>query len=142
MSTDDLAVHVNQALREMILLLRRVSADSGVSSPQLAVLGSLEHGDCRMSDLAREHGVRLPTMTTQVNRLEREGWVERRRGNADARVVTVALTTAGRDALHAGRTTRIGFLSRRLEALPEADRRAIAAALPALSRLSKADTAG
>lgn len=136
----DLAGRVNLALREIVLLLRRVSADAVVSSPQLSVLGSLETGPVRMSDLAAEHGVRLPTMTAQVNRLERDGLARRHRDNRDARVVTVTLTPAGRAALHAGRTTRIGFLTERLERLSPDDRRAIAAALPALSRLSKGDT--
>lgn len=135
MAAADLAAEVNRTLRDIVLLLRRVSADSEVSAPQLAVLGSLAAGSRRMSELAAEHGVRMPTMTAQVNRLERDGLVVRGADESDARVVTAALTAGGRDALVAGREARVGFLAERLDGLSADDRAAIAAALPALSRL-------
>lgn len=135
MTNADLAADVNRTLRDIVLLLRRVSADSAVTAPQLAVLGSLAGGGRRMSELAAEHGVRMPTMTAQVNRLERDGLVARGADSSDARVVTAELTDAGRAALDAGRDARIGFLSERLDALSPDDRSAIAAALSALSRL-------
>jgi DNA-binding MarR family transcriptional regulator len=135
--TRELAADVNQTLRDAILLLRRVSADADISTPRLAVLGSLAENSRRMSELAHEHGVRLPTMTAQVNRLERDGLVERGRGDDDARVVTVAITERGREALRAGRAVRIDYLAERLSTLTASERRAIAAALPALARLSK-----
>ncbi|HZE38057.1 MAG TPA: MarR family transcriptional regulator [Stackebrandtia sp.] len=137
MDTRELAADVNQTLRDAILLLRRVSADADISTPRLAVLGSLAENSRRMSELAHEHGVRLPTMTAQVNRLERDGLVERGRGDDDARVVTVAITERGREALRAGRAVRIDYLAERLSTLTASERRAIAAALPALARLSK-----
>ncbi|MWA00564.1 MarR family transcriptional regulator [Actinomadura sp. LD22] len=116
-------------------MLRRVSADQAITSQQLSVLGSLEHGPCRMTELAAEHGVRLPTMTAQINRLERDGLVERGRDGSDARVVTAALTAAGRERLAAGRAQRIGFLTERFAALTDEERAAVAAALPALDKL-------
>lgn len=132
-----LAGAVNQLMRDMVLLLRRVSSELPVTSPQLSVLGSLSAGNRRMSDLAAEHGVRMPTMTAQVNRLERDGLAVRGRDASDARVVTVALTDAGREALAAGRAHRLDYLAERLSGLSPADRDAIAAAIPALSRMIK-----
>ncbi|MFC9972738.1 hypothetical protein ACFVH6_17795 [Spirillospora sp. NPDC127200] len=41
-----------------------------------------------------EHGVRLPTMTALVDRLERDGLAARGRDASDARVVTVETTDA------------------------------------------------
>lgn len=95
-SERELAEQLNRRLRHVVLMLRRVSADQPITSQQLSVLGSLEHGPRRMTELADEHGVRLPTMTAQINRLERDGLVTRGRDAADARVVTAGLT--GRDA--------------------------------------------
>lgn len=132
-----LAGAVNQLMRDMVLLLRRASSEQPVTSPQLSVLGSLAAGSRRMSDLSAEHGVRMPTMTAQVNRLERDGLAVRGRDATDARVVTVALTDAGREALTAGRAHRLDFLAERLSGLSPGDREAIAAALPALSRMIK-----
>ncbi|MXQ62913.1 MarR family transcriptional regulator [Actinomadura rayongensis] len=119
----------------MVLTLRRITADQEITSQQTSVLGSLEDGPRRMTDLAAEHGVRLPTMTAQVNRLERDGRVVRGRDAADARVVTVELTPHGRDGLRAARERRVALLAERVAALPAADRDALAAALPALGRL-------
>jgi DNA-binding MarR family transcriptional regulator len=133
----ELADRVNRLLRELILLLRRSATDTAVSSSQLAVLASLEAGPLRMSGLAAQHGVRMPTMTAQINRLERDGLVARQRRDRDARVVTVELTGVGRLELRRGRDQRVTFLAERLAGLTEEDRRAIAEALPALSRLTQ-----
>jgi DNA-binding MarR family transcriptional regulator len=134
-SESALAEQLNRSLRHIVLMLRRVSADQAITSQQLSVLGSLEHGPRRMTELAAEHGVRLPTMTAQINRLERDGLVERGRDGSDARVVTAALTAAGRERLAAGREQRIGFLAERFAALTDEERAAVAAALPALDKL-------
>ncbi|MFB4304439.1 MarR family winged helix-turn-helix transcriptional regulator [Actinomadura sp. NTSP31] len=130
-----LAEQLNRSLRHIVLMLRRATADQAITSQQLSVLGSLEHGPCRMTELAAEHGVRLPTMTAQINRLERDGLVERGRDGSDARVVTAALTAAGRERLAAGREQRIGFLAERFAGLTDEERTAVAAALPALDKL-------
>jgi len=95
-----------------------------------------------MSALADEHGVRLPTMTAQINRLERDGLVARRGDAADARVVVVTLTDAGRTTLADGRARRVEALEHRLATLTDDDRARIAAALPALSRLAAAEPTG
>ncbi|TDD85280.1 MarR family transcriptional regulator [Actinomadura darangshiensis] len=116
-------------------MLRQVSADQPITSQQLSVLGSLEHGPRRMTELAAEHGVRLPTMTAQINRLERDALVARGRDGTDARVVTARLTEAGLARLTAGRERRIGFLAERFADLTDEERAAVAAALPALDKL-------
>nr|WP_067457023.1 MarR family transcriptional regulator [Actinomadura macra] len=116
-------------------MLRQASADQPITSQQLLVLSSLEQGPRRMTELALEHGVRLPTMTAQINRLERDGLIERGRERADARVVTVRLTETGREQLAAGRKRRIDFLAERFAELTDEERAAVAAALPALDKL-------
>ncbi|MEW2359564.1 MarR family transcriptional regulator [Spirillospora sp. NPDC029432] len=131
----ELAEQLNRRLRNVVLLLRQVAADEPVTSQQASVLGSLEGGPLRMTALAAEHGVRLPTMTAQVNRLERDGLVTRGRDGQDARVVTVEITPRGRTLLLATRERRIAFLTGRLAELGEERRAAIAAALPALDML-------
>ncbi|WP_338028227.1 MarR family winged helix-turn-helix transcriptional regulator [Actinomadura graeca] len=134
-SDRELAELLNLRLRHVVLMLRQAGADQPITSQQLSVLGSLEHGPRRMTELAAEHGVRLPTMTAQINRLERDGLVERGRDGADARVVTARLTAAGRGQLAAGRARRIDFLAGRFAVLTDEERAAVAAALPALDKL-------
>jgi DNA-binding MarR family transcriptional regulator len=131
----ELAERLTRRLRDIVLLLRQSGAGLPVTGQQASVLGSLEHGPLRMTALAAEHGVRLPTMTAQINRLERDGLVTRGRDASDARVVTAALTSTGRVRLREAREVRIAFLAERIAALSPDDRAALAAALPALDAL-------
>ncbi|WP_326823641.1 MarR family transcriptional regulator [Streptosporangium sp. NBC_01639] len=135
--TDDLAESLSTELRHLVLLLRRAAAGQPVTSQQSAVLGSLERGPRRMTELAEEHGVQLPTMTVQINRLEEPGLVARGTDPADARVRTVELTQEGRTRLVAVRRARIAYLTERLEALTAEELAAIGAALPALAKLGR-----
>jgi DNA-binding MarR family transcriptional regulator len=130
-----LAERFNRQIRDLVLMLRRAGAGQGATTQQIIVLGSLESGSRRMSDLAGEHGVRMPTMTRQIGRLARDGLVLRGRDADDARVVTAELTALGRQMLHLGRERRIAFLAERMAALTEDERAAIQAALPALEKL-------
>ncbi|MFF4193407.1 MarR family winged helix-turn-helix transcriptional regulator [Nonomuraea sp. NPDC001831] len=130
-----MAEQVSKVLRHLVLLLRRSSAGQPVTTQQYAVLGSLEDGPRRMTELAEEHAVQLPTMTVQINRLEYAGLVARGSDPADARVRTVELTGEGRDRLHAVRRTRIARLAQDLAALTDDERDVLAAALPVLAKL-------
>jgi len=130
-----LAERFNRQIRGITLMLRRGSAGQPITTQQMFVMGSLEGGSRRMSDLAAEHGVRLPTMTRQIGRLARDGLVTRGRDTGDARVVTAELTPIGRQRLSEGREQRITFLAERMMLLNEAERASIEAALPALEKL-------
>ncbi|WP_336211600.1 MarR family winged helix-turn-helix transcriptional regulator [Nonomuraea sp. LPB2021202275-12-8] len=132
-----LAEQVSTVLRHLVFLLRRTVAGQPITSQQYGVLGSLEHGPRRMTELAEEHAVQLPTMTVQINRLEEAGLVTRGSDPADARVRTVELTVDGRERLLAVRRARIGHLTRELAALTEDERATLAAALPVLAKLGR-----
>lgn len=133
----ELAEQVSAVLRHLVLLLRRTVAGQPVTSQQLSVLGSLEAGPRRMTELAEEHAVQLPTMTVQINRLADAGLVARGSDPADARVRAVELTDEGRVRLLAARQARIAHLSRELAALTDEERAALAVALPALAKLGR-----
>ncbi|MFF4777235.1 MarR family winged helix-turn-helix transcriptional regulator [Microtetraspora fusca] len=140
MTTDDtqaLAERLSRELRHLVMLLRRTTAGQPITTQQYGVLGSLEGGGRRMTELAEEHGVQLPTMTVQINRLEDAGLVARAADPADARVRTVELTEEGRARLHAVREARIAYLSRQLGSLTPEERAAIDVALPALAKLGR-----
>ena len=130
-----LAERFHRQLRDIVLMLRRASAGQPITTQQMFVMGSLEGGSRRMSDLAAEHGVRLPTMTRQIGRLARDGLVIRRRDTEDARVVTAELTSIGRQRLAEARERRVTFIAGRMTLLSDAERASIEAALPALEKL-------
>jgi DNA-binding MarR family transcriptional regulator len=92
-------------------------------------------GPKRLGELAEDEGVTQPAMTQLVSRLQGEGLVERRPHPDDRRVVMVHISTAGRRLIREVRTRRAHLSYEVLRALPVEDTAAIAAALPAFSRL-------
>ena len=95
-----------------------------LSAPQVHTLLALGHdGPLPMGDLARRAGVTEKTATGLVDRLERDGLVQRVRDGADRRVVHVRPTEAG-SAL-AGRLDAaiLQTLERLLARLDAAERR-------------------
>ena len=93
------------AIVEAILYLytesRRITKDMaarhGLTGPQLAVLKMLEPvGKLSLSELSWKIRARNSTVTGIIDRMEREGLVERRRSDEDRRVVHIVLTRKGR----------------------------------------------
>jgi DNA-binding MarR family transcriptional regulator len=74
-------------------------------------------------------------MTSLVNRLEAAGQAERISDPADGRVALVRITDRGRAVLAQRHAARTELLRRELGALDHADRAALVAAVPAITRL-------
>ncbi|TDD79369.1 MarR family transcriptional regulator [Actinomadura darangshiensis] len=120
-------------------LMRALSQPRDLSMTTVSTLATLERsGPRRVTELAAFEGVTQPAMTQLVSRLEREGMAERRALPGDRRGVAVHLTEAGRAELARRRAAQAKRLAELLAGLPAADRAAIAAALPALNRLTGA----
>ena len=88
-----------------LVFSRRISRDGAHPGakkfdPSRAVLRVvLQHGPMRMSDISRHMGISKPYMTVLVNKLIREGLVERVSNPEDRRVVNVRITEAGREGI-------------------------------------------
>ncbi|CAM4140252.1 MarR family winged helix-turn-helix transcriptional regulator [Nocardiopsis rhodophaea] len=136
----DIAHDLSRILRDLVTLIRRATDPGLLSAPQISILSSLEHGPRRITALAGEHGVRTPTMTTHITRLEAAGTVHRGTDAADGRAVVVELTDHGRHLLATARQARIDHLAARLSHLTEDERSTIAAALPHLAKLTATPT--
>jgi DNA-binding MarR family transcriptional regulator len=124
--------------------LRR-HAVGGLTASQYSALATVERaGPIRLAALAEREGVSAPTLSRIVARLEQDGYVERRGDPADGRSSLMAATAPGRAALRKIRRERTALLARGLAALGDDERRAVAAALPALEQLADAvrDPAG
>ena len=116
--------------------LRRTILPDQMSLTQALVLHTLrERGAQRVTDLAGIEGVRQPTCTVLVNTMEAEGWVVRTVDPSDRRAVLVELTDRGREVLDGITRARAVVLDRYLDGLTDAERDALAAALPGLARL-------
>jgi DNA-binding MarR family transcriptional regulator len=136
-STGNAAVEIVASLDHLFQLLRRLTPADGIGLTAASTLRRLARdGEHRLSELAAAERVSQPAMTQLVSRLERDGLVRRGAHPGDGRVVIVAVTDAGRAVLDRRHDARVARLEEALAALPEADRRAIVAALPAFDRLT------
>jgi DNA-binding MarR family transcriptional regulator len=117
--------------------LRRITPREGMSLTAASTLRRLDRsGPQRLCDLYAPEGVTQPAMTQLVTRLEKEGLAARGSDPGDGRVVVVSITEAGRALVRRRRDAHSRALAERLARLPETDRAAILAALPAMERLS------
>jgi DNA-binding MarR family transcriptional regulator len=134
-------------LAEGIARLRRAlrrgarAADPGntLAVAQLELLAALaEQPGTRPGQLARRLHMRPNTVTTIVNALTTLGMVRRVTAEDDRRAVELTVTEAGRQAMLAWQATNAAVLHLALSTLPAKQRRALAAAVPALDALATA----
>ena len=107
-----LAAAVVNAARSMRTVLSRNLLATGLYAGQDGVILALaEEGGLTAGALAARLGVKAPTMTRTIGRLEAQGFVERRPDETDGRLTVVHLTEAGRATVE--RITEAGRLSER-----------------------------
>ena len=107
-----LATAVVNAARSMRTVLSRNLLATGLYAGQDGVILTLsEEGGMTAGALAARLGVKAPTMTRTIGRLEAQGFVERRPDEADGRLTVVHLTEAGRASVD--RIAEAGRLSER-----------------------------
>lgn len=76
--------------------------DHGFYAGQDQIMLALDQTDGQTpGQLASRLGVRPPTVTKTINRLQSQGFLEKRASEADARQAHVFLTDSGRDAIRA-----------------------------------------
>ena len=95
---DEVLIALRQIIRATDLYSRKLSKVAGLTAPQLLILQAIDaHGEMTMGDIATEVSVSQATVTTILDRLEKRGLIERKRGERDKRRVYAYLTTAGPD---------------------------------------------
>ena len=72
-----LAQDFREALRHSVYLVRRLDADGELSAAQLSTLKMLLHEGVRVGEIARNLGVKVPSATEQIIKLEKAGLVRR-----------------------------------------------------------------
>jgi DNA-binding MarR family transcriptional regulator len=120
--------------------LRRETRALGASPEQVALLVSIKYAPgIGIRELAARERVSPPAMTKHVDRLERDGLVERTQSEDDRRRVGIKLTDEGQRLLRRVRSRRTAWLAQRLAKLDAAELSAIEAAIGPLSRLLRED---
>lgn len=107
-------------------------ADTPLLPPQLAAMTLLAEKSYNLSELAEQHGVSLPTMSSTMSRLVAAGWVERHRSQADRRVVMLALTPAGRQVVEEIGQTLVSKVAAQLSEIPDNEIEALQSGLAIL----------
>ena len=128
----------NSVLRSAARLTRWASRNASFDVPMaqarlLALVEELQ--PARISALAAADHTSQPTMSTQVQRLEAEGWAERVPDPADARASLVSLTAAGSAAIGRVRHARLEALSPAFDQLDDAALARLAEAVAAFDDL-------
>jgi DNA-binding MarR family transcriptional regulator len=132
------AEHISTALPAHLgLLVRLLTKELGerYSYTEARLLSAISNGPQRITDLAAAEGLAQPTMTLLVKRLEERGLVRRERQTHDQRVVLVYLTNAGEAAVKEFRGIAAAGLRRHLDAMPDRELKALAAATDVLAEL-------
>ncbi|MFI9781620.1 MarR family winged helix-turn-helix transcriptional regulator [Streptomyces sp. NPDC051956] len=124
---------VRKRLLRISQAIRRDAAGLPVTTAQGAVLSLLSNGPMSIGELARAEGVRPPSMTQIINRMEAAEWVARsgpaRKGS------TVHITALGRRVAEDVRNGRNKILGERMADLTPRDREALLAALPVFDKM-------
>ncbi len=96
----DLSPALTQAARSMRTVMTRSLTASGLYAGQDGVILALAASDgLPAGTLAQKLGVKAPTMTRTIGRMEAQGFVERRPDAEDARLTKVYLTETGRNSV-------------------------------------------
>ncbi|MDO5751431.1 MarR family winged helix-turn-helix transcriptional regulator [Arthrobacter sp.] len=134
----ELAGSYREILRKALYVVRSIDADGALSTAQTSTLNMLAAAPQRISLIARNAGIRVPSATEQVTKLATAGLVERVPSNTDARVVEVRLTTKGRQALDAANLRRNQTMAQAFESLSAQELESIKLAIPAIEKLNEA----
>ena len=88
---------------EETILKRTDSIDLSINEMHmLEAVGKGKNKPKTISEIAEDLGITLPSVTVAINKLVKKGYVEKLRGEEDARIVYVTLTKQGKkiDSVH------------------------------------------
>ena len=115
--SDRLATEIRGIFGKLKRRLRDQTDASGLSGPQMSVLGLLGNaGEATVTSLAREEGMRPQSMGAIVAALEDVGLVRGAPDPNDGRQTILSLTENGLEWIRAAKAARQDWLSRAIEA--------------------------
>jgi DNA-binding MarR family transcriptional regulator len=119
--------------------LRQTEAGAGLTPTQLSVLATVvRHGPLGLAQLSQREGIN-PTMLSRIAaKLTDASLITRRPDPTDGRAALLLPTERGRRLHRRIQAERNDVLGQRIQSLPEAQRRLLIEALPALELLAEA----
>lgn len=131
-----LAQSFRTTLRHAVYLSRSMDSDGELTTMQMSTLSMAAEEPLRVSRVAANLGIRVPSATEQIIKLEQAGLVRRQPDPTDSRAVLVQLTDRGRAAWKEANLRRNERVAGLLENLDEHDRATLSAALPIIEKLN------
>lgn len=117
-----IAARIRPAMTKLYVMYFRIAEQSDLTGPQLSIMARLQdNGPSRISQIAREEGIRMPTASNALHQLEQRELVERIRDEQDRRGVRVRLTSLGETELERVGAERTRYLAEMLGTLGEED---------------------
>jgi MarR family multiple antibiotic resistance transcriptional regulator len=111
----------------------RLKAEAGVGAGHFELLRYVrDHPDARVADLASAFAIGVGTTSKIVDRMEKEGWLERHPNPANRRSSLLALTPAGESVVSQAEPAWQAAIQDILGAVTAADLTALSRALAAL----------
>lgn len=133
---------LRRIIRAVEVHSKRLSAEHEITGPQLVCLHALaQHGPRTNTQLAREVHLSPSTIVGIVDRLCDKGLVDKTRGDADRRLVRVALTTRGREMVATAPSPLQERLAAALNQVTELEQATIALSLERIVTLMEVDSA-
>ncbi|USD66403.1 MarR family transcriptional regulator [Vibrio sp. SCSIO 43136] len=97
---EEVLISLRQIIRAIDLHSKKLSKESGLTGPQLILMRSIEQlGEVTIRSLANHTNMSQATATTILDRLQRNGYIERQRSETDKRKVHAYLTDKGKEVL-------------------------------------------
>lgn len=117
-----IARRIRPAMTKLYVMYFRIAEQSDLTGPQLSIMSRLqENGPSRISQVAREEGIRMPTASNALHQLEQRELVHRVRDESDRRGVRVELTPLGAAELNRVGEERERYLADMIATLSEED---------------------
>ncbi|OLQ84281.1 MarR family transcriptional regulator [Vibrio ponticus] len=97
---EEVLVSLRQIIRAIDLHSKKLSKESGLTAPQLILMRSIrELGEVTIKQLSNHTNMSQATATIILDRLQKNGLIERKRSETDKRKVHAVLTEQGRERL-------------------------------------------
>jgi DNA-binding MarR family transcriptional regulator len=136
-TTPELATMLRPLLLRVTRQMRSQRVDSSMTLGELSALNTVsKDGPLTTRDLAAREGVRPPSITKVIAKLEDHGLLVRQAHATDKRQWLLAATEAGKALVEAENRSRAAWLSQRLSTLTQDERMLLLLAVPVLAKIA------
>ncbi|MDP2857907.1 MAG: MarR family transcriptional regulator [Bacillota bacterium] len=134
---------IENVLRMVSIIIRKRGRDIlenfNVTPPQLNALNFLRHGILTMGELGQKMYLACSTATDLIDRMERNGLIQRERDTSDRRVIRLKMTVKGNEVIDEVLNARKRYLAGVLAKVASEDRKALVDNLHKIYELMKAE---